>query len=51
MPDTTRTMSADRQRQLIALRLASPMRPAADRTAAPVDGLGLFDQDRSPALF
>ena len=39
----------ERDRQLIAARLSSPIRPL-DRTAAPVDGLALFDQVRSPAM-
>lgn len=39
----------ERDRQLIAIRLSSPIRPL-DRTAAPVDGLALFDQVRSPAF-
>lgn len=39
--------SDEAQRQLVALRLASPLRPAE---ADPVDGLALFDQARSPKL-
>ncbi|MDP9412673.1 MAG: hypothetical protein M3Q08_00970 [Pseudomonadota bacterium] len=41
--------SEDTQRQLIALRLASPLRPIG-RGSAPVDGLDLFDAVRSPKL-
>jgi hypothetical protein len=35
--------------ELIALRLASPIRPL-DRTSSPVDGLALFDAVRSPCM-
>ena len=41
--------STESERQLIAARSASPMRPL-DRQAAPVDGLALFDAFRSPEL-
>jgi hypothetical protein len=39
----------DRDRQLVALRANSPMRPCDGRTAD-VDGLGLFDAVRQPPL-
>jgi hypothetical protein len=45
-----RTVDVDRQRVEIALRLKSPLRPAQYGHAAPVDGLGLFDQIRSPTM-
>jgi hypothetical protein len=38
-----------KEAQIIALRLASPIRPL-DRTSAPVDGLALFDAVRSPCM-
>lgn len=38
-----------RERQLVTLRAASPLRPVEGRTA-PVDGLALFDHARQPAL-
>lgn len=41
---------AERNRQLVELRAASPLRPAAGR-ADDVDGLALFDAARQPSLF
>lgn len=41
--------SCETERQLIAVRAASPMRPL-DRRTAPVDGLALFDHARSPVM-
>lgn len=41
--------SAERDRQLLALKLASPNRPAAPQHD--VDGLALFDTARQPSLF
>jgi len=40
---------AERNRQLLALRLASPKRSVAPQHD--VDGLGLFDTVRQPSLF
>lgn len=40
----------DRNRQLVELRAASPLRPATGR-ADDVDGLALFDAARQPSLF
>ena len=42
-------IDADRDRQIVAIRLAAPIRPH-DRTSADVDGLDLFDFARSPRL-
>ena len=41
--------SAELQREIVALRLAAPIRPH-DRSSADVDGLDLFDFARSPRL-
>lgn len=41
---------ARKQAQIVAIRVASPMRPIEGRTAS-IDGLALFDAVRSPALF
>lgn len=38
-----------RERQIVALKAASPLRSAAAQHD--VDGLALFDQPRQPALF
>lgn len=48
--DHARRRRSARQRDLVALRLASPLRPVAGRTAD-VDGLALFDVVRQPSLF
>lgn len=39
----------DLVRQLVQLATAAPLRPPVEQ--APEDGLGLFDQVRSPSLF
>ena len=41
---------AARERQLIELRAAAPLRPVPGRTD-PIDGLALFDVVRQPSLF
>lgn len=50
MSATKQPVTPERERQLVALRSASPMRPAQYGTTAPVDGLALFDHARQPAL-
>ncbi len=44
------TPEPTRAAQLLRLRLASPMRPAAGGSAS-TDGLALFDRANAPTLF